>query len=1439
MEYQERQVWAVHRRLQLTRSIALLMVVLLLQCLFFVATISFGFSETTLQEAQEGQLETLEIQTWKIGEIFSVLSLRLLYGMSIISMLSVGIAVTVIFLHKRLKGDVLYNILDTASFAGLCSLGAGMCRIMEVYTTGVLPGVSLLLWAILFMPTFWVMGRNGWKGSKLSFIYRMWMFFNALLGLISIALPHDGVQRLGHLSCFLLLFTFNLSSSVKDVILLVKKGRRALFAFITLSKMALVCVSGLGMIAWFTQLNDFINFLMQAGLLMSALCLCMHTLWNSLRTSILYHNYDVLRQREEENRLVAQYSARYLIRYEHASKKMICRDDTSQLLGLPQVMENMPDSFPMENIALKTQLNLRQLWQNVLAGEENGSAAVCYQQPVTGETLWLRVDFITAFHPDGAPDYTVFTFCQLKGVKNREEAYNARQQENARLAREGAVVYEVDLTENRFLSVKGTPLYGMPDLPVSGMGEFADYLEEYMLPKDEVAGLRQLLQQEWLLQQYEGENSSHTLEFRRNTMGALHWTRLDIHLLTEPYSDNVRAFLIFEDVEEERKLREMGEMRGHSDELTGLMGRNAFTDSFTRLLETSGENDVHVLYMIDLDGFKYVNDTYGHAFGDKVLKEVADALRALFRSDDMICRYGGDEFVLCMKHVQDDPNFILQRGRKICEVLSRQFSDEVVMGASVGASIYPRHSKDFDTLFRRADQALYRAKNTGRNCCVLYDETLTQGDRIVMTAQDEPQPPEDNRKQLLLLEGGKVEREIFQAEYGLLEASTVEEAKSLILQNPRCLAAVVDMMNPAFDAMELIRWIKSDESDQRVQVLALGGWEDDGEEKAARAIQLGADDVLALPTTPTRLQLRINNQMVRGESQRLRSQNQTLLLQQASKARHQKQLQYLADHDAVTQIFNKGAFFRRTRSLLDENPEIPYAIVCFDIVRFRAVNDIFGYEAGDRLLRHIAGQLQTIVGTRGICARIATDMFAMCVPDEDGQVLEMLTQLSASVREYNFRFVIQLCYGIYPVKDRTLSVNQMLDRASMAERSVKGSYVRNVAYYDDSMSLRLQEEQRMLSDMEQGLQNGEFQVYYQPKCRLDTGKAVGAEALVRWNHPQRGLLMPGAFVPIFEKNGFIMKLDEYIWEQVCIFLKKCRDTDPDCLPHISVNLSRVDLYNPQLCDTLETLCQRYGVPNEQMEVEITESAYVDNAHLLLDLAEKFHERGFNVQMDDFGSGYSSLNMLNEIPVDVLKLDMRFLYRFSREGRSTSILSSIVNMTRNLRISVIAEGVETEEQARFLAGIGCKQAQGYYYHKPLTEDDFLSLLRQEMREVSTVHDLESAELYLGQLLTPAMLVSRRETVLEMLSCNEYYFGMIQVTADNFSRSDRVVNHWIGAGDEKTLAAAMDEARQTGKPASCCYLQKDLIGGYHLLDCVVEYVCDQEDGALYVMILTERY
>jgi hypothetical protein len=272
---------------------------------------------------------------------------------------------------------------------------------------------------------------------------------------------------------------------------------------------------------------------------------------------------------------------------------------------------------------------------------------------------------------------------------------------------------------------------------------------------------------------------------------------------------------------------------------------------------------------------------------------------------------------------------------------------------------------------------------------------------------------------------------------------------------------------------------------------------------------------------------------------------------------------------------------------------------------------------------------------------------------------------------------------------------------------------------------------------------------------------------------------------------------------------------------------------------MEKLCQKYGVPNEQLEVEITESAYVDNAHLLLDLAEKFHDRGFNVQMDDFGSGYSSLNMLNEIPVDVIKLDMRFLYRFSQEGRSSSILSSIVSMTKNLRISVIAEGVETEEQARFLAGIGCRQAQGFFYHKPMTGEAFLALIRREMEEISNIHDLESAKLYLSQLLTPAMLVSRQGDRMEMLACNDYYFNMVQITDANFSLSDRVLNRWIGTADEKNLHTAMDEAKESGKPVPCCYLQQDLAGSYHLLDSMVEYVSEAEEGLLYVMILTERY
>jgi len=1429
----------MHRRFDTIRSVALLAVVLLLQILFFAGTITFAFSDATLLDAQEGVLETVEGGVFNIGKLFSLLSLRLIYGMSIISVMSAAIVICLLFVYKRLENFVILSIVDTACFAGLCSLLAGICSVMShlQHSNSVMPGISMLFWAILFLPVSWVMSRRGWRGTAFSFIFRLWMALNIFTALCEILILSPELVDYGHLSCFLMLFVINLSSSIEDIRTLIRKGRSKVFSFILLSKLAMLAVSTLGIIAWFTRLSDLINFLMQGGLLFSALAMGLNTTWNTLRTSVLYQNYSLLRQREEENRLVAQFTSRYMIRYEHETKKMVCREETSQLLGMPAVMENMPDSFPVDHISPKTRLTLRQLWQQVLAGEEDGTAAICYLQPVTGENLWLRVDFITSFQQNHQPDYTVFTFTQIKGVQSREETYRKHQQESVRLAQQGGVVYEVDLTGDRFLAIKGTPFFGMPDILPEDMGNLSDYLEEYMLPKEEAGAVSRLLNRDWLLDQYERENSTHTLEFRRNTMGMLHWTQLEIQLLTEPYSDNVLAFLMFQDIEEEKKLRQLGESRVHGDELTGLMSRSTFTDSFTRILESSLDSDVHVLYMVDLDGFKYVNDTYGHSFGDKVLREVADSLRSLFRSDDLICRYGGDEFVVLMKSVQGDDAFILQRGRQICQALTRQFGDEVAMGASVGASIYPRHSKDFDILFRMADQALYNAKNVGRSQCMIYDESFSKGNRIIMTAQDEPRPPEEHGKVLLLMDGGRVERDMLSDDYTLRDAENPEAAKAILLSDPHISAALVDISDPSLGGLDLIHWMRNGDMSHHVQVLALGSWQDHGEEKASQAIQNGADDVLALPTSPGLMKLRVNNLILQGESERLRSQNQTLLLQRATKARHQKQLQYLADHDSVTHIYNKSAFFRRTRTLLDENQSRTYALVCFDIIRFRAVNDIFGYEAGDQLLRHIATQMQTIVGEKGVCARIATDMFAMCIPNDD--VEATLAALSASVKDYNFRFVVQLCYGVYTVDDLSLSVNQMMDRASMAERSVKGSYVRNVAWYDDSMSLRLQEEQRMLSDMEQGLKNGEFIVYYQPKCRLDTGKIVGAEALVRWDHPRRGLLMPGTFVPIFEKNGFIMKLDEYIWEQVCIFLKKCRETDPECTPHISVNLSRVDLYNPQLCDTLEELCRKYGVPNEQMEVEITESAYVDNAHLLLDLAEKFHERGFNVQMDDFGSGYSSLNMLNEIPVDVLKLDMRFLYRFSQEGRSSSILSSIVSMTKNLRISVIAEGVETEEQARFLAGIGCKHAQGFFYHKPMTGDEFLTLIRREMQEISNVHDMESAKLYLSQLLTPAILVSRQGDRMEMLACNDYYFSMVQITDANFSRSDRVLNRWIGAADEKNLHAAMDQARETDKPVPCCYLQQDLSGGYHLLDSVVEFVSDAQEGLLYVMILTERY
>lgn len=416
-----------------------------------------------------------------------------------------------------------------------------------------------------------------------------------------------------------------------------------------------------------------------------------------------------------------------------------------------------------------------------------------------------------------------------------------------------------------------------------------------------------------------------------------------------------------------------------------------------------------------------------------------------------------------------------------------------------------------------------------------------------------------------------------------------------------------------------------------------------------------------------------------------------------------QKLRKLALHDEVTGIYNKTAFYIETKRLLNAGENRRYSLILFDVKRFKMVNELFGMKAGDKLLRFIAEAAASCIGAHEAYGRIRDDVFCLCVSRSDDEILRLIDKLRAEVAKTFMSLSLTISIGIYRVDEPSLPISVMVDKASLALSTVKGNAASGVAYYSQELSNELAREQKIIGEVQDGICTGQFKVFYQPKHLIEGGGDIGAEALVRWIHPQKGMIPPGDFIDLFEQNGLITGLDEYVWETVCKTLRGWLDKGYS--PHpVSVNVSRVHLYDPKLCDKFIRLTEKYNISPALLELELTESAYVENPHLN-ELMYTLQSKGFTFSMDDFGSGYSSLNMLRSIPVDVLKLDLHFLSFTDEEPSGKIIMESVIQMAQRLNIPIIAEGVETAGQVEFLRGAGCTMAQGFYYSRPMPCDEY--------------------------------------------------------------------------------------------------------------------------------------
>lgn len=417
---------------------------------------------------------------------------------------------------------------------------------------------------------------------------------------------------------------------------------------------------------------------------------------------------------------------------------------------------------------------------------------------------------------------------------------------------------------------------------------------------------------------------------------------------------------------------------------------------------------------------------------------------------------------------------------------------------------------------------------------------------------------------------------------------------------------------------------------------------------------------------------------------------------------------YLATYDELTGIYNKQAFYAKTKEMLLDNPDKNFDLLRINIERFKVLNDLFGESTGDKLLRYIGKFLKEINLPLCVSGRLYADNFVVCYEAGKGDSRRMINTLQMVADSFAINNRTILSFGLYRIDDKTLPVSVMCDRANMALWKAKGNFKNPYCEYDEKMRQQVLKEQKIINAMEMAIQNKEFTLYLQPKYDIEKGTIIGAEALVRWISQENGFISPGDFIPVFENNGFVYEVDKFIWEESCRYLRKWLDEGREVHP-ISVNVSRIDLYDPKLVKHLVDLREKYQLPSQYLELEITESAYTEDPEQIITITRQLREAGFVILMDDFGTGYSSLNMLKDIQIDVLKLDMGFLKSSDYSAKGGNILTAILKMAESLKMQTIAEGVETKEQVEFLKSIGCKYVQGFYYSKPLPVDEFEKLI----------------------------------------------------------------------------------------------------------------------------------
>ena len=552
--------------------------------------------------------------------------------------------------------------------------------------------------------------------------------------------------------------------------------------------------------------------------------------------------------------------------------------------------------------------------------------------------------------------------------------------------------------------------------------------------------------------------------------------------------------------------------------------------------------------------------------------------------------------------------------------------------------------------------------------------------------------PAADRRRILLVEDEAINREMLEFcladSYDVVSAETGAAALDIIRAQHESLSLVLlDLHLPDMHGLDILRCIRDHEDFGRLPVIVLTS---DGDAEV-ECLSLGAMDFIPKPyPRPEIILARIQRSVELSEDR------DTL---------------HWTERDALTGLYNKEFFYRYAVQLDARHRDEPTDAIVLNINHFHTINDRYGKSYGDEVLRQIGAKaLELVQNSGGIVCRSEADTFLVYCPHRTdyGEILNALSvSLSDAGRSENR---VRLRMGVYAEADKTLDIERRFDRAKLAADTCRGSLTRVIGVFDNSMREAELLSEQLIEDFPAAIRERQFRVYYQPKfdIRSDPPRLHSAEALVRWQHPTLGTVSPGVFVPLFEANGLIQALDHFVWTEAAAQVRRWRDRFGFVLP-VSVNVSRVDLCDPDMVDKLTDILARSGLRPDELLLEITESAYTEDADEIVEKVRQLRALGFHIEMDDFGSGYSSLNMFTALPIDALKLDMKFIRSAFQEQRDTRLLDVMIQLAEAFELPTIAEGVETEEQLQALRRMGCDIVQGYYFSRPLPAQEFEAFL----------------------------------------------------------------------------------------------------------------------------------